>query len=354
VTLDPTSILKESRFRDVLDLARLPYFELRGEGAGRRLAIADPSLGPAIDVHTHLALSFIRPPQVDLLAEWPETEHYLPVRERPIDFDVYLNRCYTPGDLATLKRDLTLGGFTAGGMRRTHTIPNLEREMRDLGISQSVLLPIDFPAPLSRNAETWSAAAQGRATMIAFGSVHPFDRDPARRLDAQVALGIRGVKIHPAVQIVAPDHPRSMRIYRLCGERRLPVFFHCGPVGIEPWLQRKLTQVRRYEPALAENPGTTFILGHSGALQPEIAIGFARRFSNVWLEVSSQSMPVIRRIIDEVDPSRLLYGTDWPFYHQAIQLAKIFIATEGNDALRRAILHDNAARLLDLPPRAAG
>jgi hypothetical protein len=348
---DPARILDETRFEDVLDLARLPWFEVAGEGALRRLVLADRGIGPAVDVHTHLALSFVRRPAVDLLREWPETEHYLPARGRALDLDVYVNRCFSEGDLARLKRDLTLNGFTGGGMRTTHTIPNLEREMRDLGVSHSVLLPIDFPGPLSRNAETWLAAARGRGAMVAFGSVHPFEPFLARRLDEQVRLGARGVKIHPAVQVVAPDHPLCRRIYRACGERRLPILFHCGPVGIEPLLQRRLTQVRRYEPALAEHPGATFVLGHAGALQPDLAIAFARKYPNVWLEVSSQGLPVIRRILDEVDPSRLLYGTDWPFYHQAIQLAKVLIATEGRDALRRAVLYDNAARLLGLPPR---
>ena len=44
----------------------------------------------------------------------------------------------------------------------------------------------------------------------------------------------------------------------------------------------------------------------------------------------------------------LLYGTDWPFYHQALTLARVLLATEDRPELRRAILHDNAARLLGL------
>ena len=51
---------------------------------------------------------------------------------------------------------------------------------------------------------------------------------------------------------------------------------------------------------------------------------------------------------------RVLYGTDWPFYHQALTLARVLIATEDDPALRRAVLHDNAARLLDLQPAPAG
>jgi predicted TIM-barrel fold metal-dependent hydrolase len=343
----PEKTLDQARFEDVLALARLPYFEVRD---GERLALADPALGPAVDVHTHLAFSYVRPNTVDLFREHPRTEHYLPVRGRPLDLDVYVNRNFTPEDLARAERDLTVGCLLPGGMRATHTIPNLVREMADLGIASAVLLPIDFPF-LSRNAQTFLAAVEGRREFVGFGSVHPYAPGLARRLDAQIAAGARGIKVHPNVQCVPPENHRAVRLYRLCGARGLPVLWHCGPVGIEPWLGRRLTQVRRYERPIAECPETTFVLGHSGALQVEEALGFARRYPNVWLEVSSQSLPAVRRILAEAPPDRILYGTDWPWYHQAIQLAKVFIATEGNPALRRAVLYDNAARLLKLAPR---
>ena len=129
---------------------RTAYFELRDD---TRLVLADPALGPAIDVHTHLALAYGRPIQLDLRKAHDRTEHYLPM-ERELDLDVYMNRNFTPDDLARLKRDLTWKSLTARGMRETHTAPNLQREMADLGIQASVLLPIDFPV-LSRNAENY-------------------------------------------------------------------------------------------------------------------------------------------------------------------------------------------------------
>ena len=52
-------------------------------------------------------------------------------------------------------------------------------------------------------------------------------------------------------------------------------------------------------------------------------------------------------MLDRVPSDRIVYGTDWPFYHQALTLARVLLATEGAPDLRRAVLHDNAARLLD-------
>ncbi|MCC6216927.1 MAG: amidohydrolase family protein [Polyangiaceae bacterium] len=328
-----------TRFENLHDLARLPWFAVR-EG---RLVVDDPSLPLAIDLHTHLALSYVRRRDVDLRRR-SRARHYLPA-ERAVDLDVYQNRNFTPEDLSSLKRDLTLSTLLGGGIRATHTLPNLLDEMKELRIACSVLLPIDLPR-VSDNAREWLHVTRGEPAIVCFGSVHPWERDVEVRLDEQVALGARGIKVHPAVQMVRPDAERCMALYRACGRRKLPVLFHCGPVDIETRLGRYLSQVRHYERALAECPETTFVLGHSGALQMPEALAFAHRYPNVWLELASQSVSNVRRLVTEAPRGRTVFGTDWPFYHQATGLAKVLLATEGDDALRREVLHDNAARLL--------
>lgn len=332
-----------TRFDSLHDLARLPWFGVR-EG---QLVVIDPSVPEAIDLHTHLALAFVRPMQLDLRRASPHVEHYLPA-ERTLDLDVYQNRNFTPEDLSRMQKDLGLGALRSSGMRATHTVPNLVREMGELRIAQSVLLAIDWPLGLSDNAGEWLRAAEDEPALVVFGSVHPFDRDIEGKLDAQKALGARGIKVHPAVQLVKPDAERCIALYRACGARGLPIFFHCGPVDIEPPIGRYLSQVRHYERAIAECPETTFVLGHSGALQLDEGLALARRYPNVWLELASQGVRSVRRIVDEGPPERIVFGTDWPFYHQATGLAKVLIATEHDLAARRAILHDNAARLLSL------
>jgi predicted TIM-barrel fold metal-dependent hydrolase len=106
--------------------------------------------------------------------------------------------------------------------------------------------------------------------------------------------------------------------------------------------------VPRYERAIVENPRTTFVLGHAGALQMEEALALAKRYTNVYLETSCQSLGNVKRILDEGPGDRILFGSDWPFYHQAIPLAKVLLASEGRPALRRQVLWENAARLFGI------
>lgn len=332
-------------FANLLDLARLPWFDV-DDG---RLVVADRAVGPVIDMHAHIALAYLLPLRVDVHRQTPRTEHYLPDC-CAIDFEGYQNRNFTPAALAALKRDLTLGSLRRDGMRATHTVPNLVREMDELGIAHSVLLPIDLPY-LSRNAAHALEAARRQARLISFGSVHPIVDRVAARLDDQAHAGARGVKMHPAVQLMAPNHPRAMALYRYCGERDLPLLWHCGPVGIELESGRRRSQVALYEQPIAAHPRTRFVLGHAGALQMERALDLACRYPNVWLELSGQSLTNVRAILDRADPDRVVYGSDWPFYHQAIGIAKVLLATEGREHLRRKVLHDNAAALLDLDRR---
>lgn len=329
-------------FGNLFDLSRLQWFDLH-DG---RLVVSDPSVGPVIDMHSHIALAFLLPMRVDLYRATCETAHYLPTCCQ-IDFAVYQNKNFTPPALRALKRDLTVGSLTGGGMRATHTVPNLVREMDELGIVQSVLLPIELPY-ISKNAAHALEAARRTPKLCSFGSVHPIVNRVGVRLDDQAHAGARGVKVHPAVQLIAPDHPRAMALYRLCGARNLPVFWHCGPVGIELESGRRRTQVALYEKPIAEEPGTTFVLGHAGALQMDRALDLACRYPNVWLELSGQSLANVRTILDRADPERIVYGSDWPFYHQAIGIAKILMATVGREPLRAKVLYRNAARLLGL------
>ena len=329
-------------FENLLDLSRLPWFAVRGG----RLVVSESSVGPVIDMHSHIALAYVLPMRVDLYRATPYTEHYLPAC-CSIDFEVYQNKNFTPVALSALKRDLTLGSLRRGGMRATHTVPNLVREMDELGIVHSVLLPIELPY-ISSNATHALEAARREPKIISFGSVHPIVDRVGTRLDEQAHAGARGVKVHPAVQLIAPNHPRAMALYRQCAARNLPVLLHCGPVGIELQSGRRRTQVALYEEPIAAQPRTTFVLGHAGALQMDEALALACRYPNVWLELSGQSLSNVRTILDRADPERVVYGSDWPFYHQAIGIAKVLLATIGREHLRAKVLYQNAATLLGL------
>lgn len=327
-------------FPDVHGLASLPWFDVI---EGRLLL--DPALGPIIDFHTHVALQYVTPLNVDLERETEMIETYLPERDRPVDLDVYMNRNLIEEDLRRMKRDLILGNFRRTGPRQTHTAANLLRQMADLSIERAVIHAIDLPG-ISRNSETYLEVSRAHPKLIPFGSAHPATPFPGVRVDELARQGARGIKIHPPNQLTAADNRLMWRIYRACQRKGLPVLYHCGPVGIEPDFVRGYSRVRHYEKPLAHFPEVTFVLGHSGALEVSEAIELARRYPNAVLDLSCQGLEGTRAILESVDHDRIVYGSDWPFYHPAPGIAKVLIATEGDEPLRRKILYENALRVL--------
>jgi len=335
--------MKNYIFKNYNDLSRLPYFTIKDD----RLTVDDDAnIGPIIDIHTHLALAYVLPMQINLFQFHGRTEHILPDYTQ-INLIKYANKDYTPELLKRMRKIVAKQIFSKEGAHKTHNVSHLTREMDDLGIRNVVILPVDFPI-ISNNAKIYAKAAKVEKRLIPFGSVHPFSWFMEKKLDKQIEMGIKGVKLHPMGQSIRPDHRLALKLYRLCGERDIIVLWHCGPVGIEGKRGRYRCQVRWYLPAVAGNLKTTFILGHSGALQMEEALKISKKYPNTYLDLACQSLPNIRKIIKEADSNRILFGSDWPWYHEALTLAKVLIATEGKEEIRRKILYDNAKDLLGL------
>jgi predicted TIM-barrel fold metal-dependent hydrolase len=261
-----------------------------------------------------------------------------------------MNANFRPGDMRSLYWDSVTRALWGSSRARTHTVPNLLAEMDASRVGRSVLLPMDFGA-LSRADLTleWMRAvdqAGARDRFIMGASVYPGDEDAVEKLEDYARRGARIVKLHPPMQRFYPDAPEVMPIYEACDRLGLPVFFHGGRAGIEPDRMHPYALMRHYEGAFREFPKLQFVLGHGGARDVADAIPLAKRYPNVWLGTHGQGVTSLRTLIAEVGGDRLLFGTDWPFYHQCSSLAKVLLATQNDAGVRRAILRDNSERLL--------
>ncbi len=69
----------------------------------------------------------------------------------------------------------------------------------------------------------------------------------------------------------------------------------------------------------------------------------ALRYPNAWLGLHGQGVTRLENIIERTGGERLLFGTDWPFYHIGASLAKVLICTDtaNRRQLRQRILRDN-------------
>lgn len=341
------------RYRGYRGLAELPWFEL--DPAGRLRCVAD-DLPRAIDIHCHLGMSLFLAPEVDLQARSERVVHLLDCdAQEPgcdLDLDVYINANFSEDDLWELRKgalaQLTFGSSAAA----TQTIPNLLAEMDATQVGEALILPIAFGLPFGDDlCERWMAAidrAGAGDRLLRGASVHPRDPERLVKLERYAAAGARAVKLHPTMQRFYPDDPDVMELYQACQRLGLVVFFHAGRAGIEPEATHRYALPRHFEGALSSFPKLDFVLGHSGARDVAAALPLALRYPNAWLGIHGQGVTTLREMLDATGGERMLFGTDWPFYHQAATLAKVLIVTEGRPEERDALLRGNALRLLGM------
>lgn len=333
-------------------LAELPWFELNSAG---ELHCVDDTIPLSIDVHCHLGMSVLFKPRLDLNKQSQRVRHLLdcdfPTSRCDLNLDVYVNANFDDAALSLLKRNMFAQGLWGSRMATTQTIPNLIREMNAMRVEQAFLLPIKLGLPFGDDlTEQWRSAVSesGFAQRLHTGfSIHPDAEDRLDQIRKYAASGYKVMKLHPTVQRFYPDDANMMQIYELAEELGVIIFFHGGRAGIEPESSHRFAMPRHYEAAFANFPRLQFIVGHAGARDNEAMLNVALRYSNTWIGIHGQGISQLDRMIKMTDGQRLLFGSDWPFYHLGSSLAKVLICTQdsGLRAIQKAILRDNAIQL---------
>lgn len=339
-------------YRGYRGLAELPWFDLDQNG---RLVCVDDSVPPAIDVHCHLGMSVLFEPTLDLQATTGRVRHLLDCDAADpgcrLDLDVYANTNFTEAALRDLRWSTLAQGLWGSDFAATQTIPNLLDEMDALRVQQSFILPIKMGLPFGdRQTEHWREniiRAQATDRLISGLSIHPRGANRIEEMRAHAATGARLMKLHPTVQAFYPDDPDMMAVYAEAERLGLVIFFHGGRAGIEPESRHRYAMPRHYEAVLVDFPDLQVIIGHSGARDVEAMLDMGLRYDNAWFDILGQGVTQLDQMIQRTGGERILFGTDWPFYHLGMSLAKVLLCTEkpGRRPARRLVLRDNALAL---------
>ena len=86
-------------------------------------------------------------------------------------------------------------------------------------------------------------------------------------------------------------------------------------------------------------------MGHGNIVYINAAIDVASRNPNVYLETSGMPMhSKIREAVERAGPDRVLYGSDIPFHHPTVELAKVRVSGLSSDQ-EIGVLGENGRRL---------
>jgi uncharacterized protein (TIGR03086 family) len=174
--------------------------------------------------------------------------------------------------------------------------------------------------------------------------------------------GAVGFKLHPAYDAYPADTPALDPYLAVAADAGVPVTIHSSPGPADPDLIRRLAE--RF-------PSVPFVLYHTylGPLEGRRrASRHAQELPNLYLETSWCSSGEVERLLDEVGPNRVLFGsdaaTDGPA-HFVRRPPNIELVENYNEALlrlaqrlppdvTRRLLADNARALFDIPSETPG
>jgi len=217
------------------------------------------------------------------------------------------------------------------------------------GIEKAVLMG---HRSLTRNADikqsndiVYEATQRSNGRLIPLATVHPdFGEESVVELERCLTdLGMRGAKFHPWLQGMSMSHPVMDDLVSLCGEKDVPVIFHDGTPCYSMSSQVGGLALRF--------PDTTFVLGHAGLLECwRSAISYMNRSDNLWCTLCGPYLGAIQAILDNVDNSRIMWGSDFGFgWADPIDYRlNLLNYAEMSDESRGMVMGGNAIRLFGI------
>ena len=169
------------------------------------------------------------------------------------------------------------------------------------------------------------------------------DEDPLGEAERCLALGARGIKLHPRAQAFRVNDPSLEAVFALADERRLPVLIHAGR-GLPPGMPLELGHVAQ------RHPNASLILAHA-AIVAQAGIGeLARNVENIFFDSSTWSPFDLLNLFSLVPPEQILWASDIP-YGEPLAALQVFVraarVSGADDELLRGMLGESARGLLE-------
>lgn len=238
-----------------------------------------------------------------------------------------------------------IGDFYDTKMRYVGSTENLLKSGSAIGVNKYFVHSVATTPAQVRSINAFIAEQCAlHPEFIGFGALHPGVEDIAAEVDNIIALGLRGVKLHPDFQRFCIDDEAALPLYeQIAG--RLPLLVHMGDCRYE-WSQPK-----RLARVLDMFPKLDCIAAHFGgytAWDEALDCLLERR---CWADTSSTLGMVkgdydyVRMLVSRWGTDRLLFGSDFPMWDHAEELERFGKLGITGDALE-AVMGGNALSLM--------
>lgn len=149
-----------------------------------------------------------------------------------------------------------------------------------------------------------------------------------------IKAGMTGIKLHNSNGFAYTDS-RYQPVWEYADKLRLPVLLHT-------W-----GDMDSYEQVFKKYRRAPILLGHSGSVNPESYVKFARKYPNLYLDLTLSAAPygLVEYFVREAGADKILYGSDAPWMAMQQQLGRVLFA-DISDADKKKILVENPRRIL--------
>ncbi len=180
---------------------------------------------------------------------------------------------------------------------------------------------------------------------VGFATLHPDMNEEAIYDEVQrvVALGFKGIKLHPDFQRFDIDEEKALKIYRNIGD--LPILFHTGDDRFDYSSPERLARVAKMFPNM------TAVAAHFGGYCRWSEIDAYDGLDNVFFDTSSSlfKLPEImaKDILKHLGYEKFMFGTDYPMWTHSEELQRLLSLNLGYRT-NEDILYNNAKRILNI------
>jgi len=150
-----------------------------------------------------------------------------------------------------------------------------------------------------------------------FCCINPLNGDnEIEKFKNLIESGFSGLKLAPTVHKFSLRGKMIYKLAKICEKYQVPFYTH---VTYSP-----AASTSKVGMLAKEFPDVNFIIGHMGFGPADIeAIEIAGSMENVYLETSGSSFIILKEAVKEIGVDKLIYGSEFPMYHPAVELKKI-------------------------------
>ena len=213
------------------------------------------------------------------------------------------------------------------------------------GISRQVILPVAVrPDRVHGINDFIRRQADEYPQFIPFGTVHAAMEGVGEETERILAMGMKGIKLHPDFSRFGLDDPRLFPMYETV-RGKVPVILHMGDKRYD-W-----SHPHRLRHLLQEFPGLQVIAAHFGGYSMYETAYELLYDTDCVMDISSSMMfmepGVAEKYINLYGAERMAYGTDYPLWDPVTEV-EAFLKLKLTSTQFEQIAHKTAERILGL------